>query len=93
MIVLDTNALSELGCGRPHETVASCAAQLDVEEVHLTAISRAEVRTGLAGRPISGADAQIAALARATGATLATRNVGEFDGVGVAVVNPWESAT
>jgi predicted nucleic acid-binding protein len=42
-----------------------------------------------AGRPISHFDAQIAAIAQATGATVATRNVGDFDGCGVRVVNPW----
>lgn len=40
------------------------------------------------GRPISFEDAQIAAICRARGATLATRNVKDFDGVGVEVVNP-----
>jgi toxin FitB len=42
------------------------------------------------GRPISQFDAQIAAIARASGARLATRNVSDFDGCGVGVVNPWE---
>ncbi len=44
-----------------------------------------------AGRPISIADAQIAAIARAHGAEVATRNVADFEGCGVAVVNPWEA--
>ena len=42
-----------------------------------------------AGRPISQSDAQIAAIARSRGATLATRNVKDFDGCGVEVVDPW----
>jgi predicted nucleic acid-binding protein len=42
-----------------------------------------------AGRPISHFDAQIAAIARATGAILATRNVGDFDGCVVKLVDPW----
>jgi predicted nucleic acid-binding protein len=42
-----------------------------------------------AGRPISQADAQIAAIARSRGAELATRNVPDFEGCGVAVINPW----
>jgi len=42
------------------------------------------------GKPISQFDAQIAAIARAHSATLATRNTGDFEGCGVRVVNPWE---
>ena len=42
------------------------------------------------GRPISQADCQIAAIAAARGGTLVTRNVRDFEGTGVAVVNPWE---
>lgn len=45
-----------------------------------------------AGRPISQADAQIAAIARSRGAALATRNVPDFDGCGVEVINPWSAA-
>jgi hypothetical protein len=42
-----------------------------------------------AGRPISQADAQIAAIARSRGAALATRNVPDFEGCGVEIINPW----
>lgn len=42
-----------------------------------------------AGRPISHFDAQIAAIARLAGATVATRNTSDFQGCGVKVVNPW----
>jgi predicted nucleic acid-binding protein len=41
------------------------------------------------GTPISGYDAQIAAICRANDASLATRNEQDFAGVGVEVVNPW----
>ncbi|GAA3790054.1 type II toxin-antitoxin system VapC family toxin [Amycolatopsis tucumanensis] len=44
-----------------------------------------------AGRPISMADAQIAAICRCYGAPLATRNVEDFSGVGLRVLNPWEA--
>jgi predicted nucleic acid-binding protein len=44
-----------------------------------------------AGRPISQADAQIAAIARSRGATLATRNVADFQGCGLEVINPWRN--
>lgn len=42
-----------------------------------------------AGAPISQFDAQIAAIARLFRATLATRNVTDFEGCGIDVVNPW----
>jgi predicted nucleic acid-binding protein len=41
------------------------------------------------GRPISQFDAQIAAIARSVGATLATRNVADFQGCGISIVDPW----
>ncbi|MCC6470725.1 MAG: type II toxin-antitoxin system VapC family toxin [Alphaproteobacteria bacterium] len=45
-----------------------------------------------AGRPIATLDAQIAAIARAHGAAVATRNLADFDGCGVEVINPWAGA-
>jgi len=42
-----------------------------------------------AGRPISQFDAQIAAIARSTGSALATRNVMDFEGCGVKLIDPW----
>lgn len=45
-----------------------------------------------AGRPISQFDAQIAAVARQHGARLATRNVDDFRGCGLSVVDPWSQA-
>lgn len=41
------------------------------------------------GRPISFPDCQIAATARAHGAIMATRNVADFEGCGIDVVDPW----
>lgn len=46
-----------------------------------------------AGRPIGMADAMIAAVALEAGAVLATRNVKDFAGVGIDLVDPWESRT
>ncbi|MGI8310045.1 type II toxin-antitoxin system VapC family toxin [Saccharopolyspora hattusasensis] len=43
------------------------------------------------GRPISAADAQIAAICRARRATLATRNIKDFEETGVELVNPWQA--
>jgi predicted nucleic acid-binding protein len=42
-----------------------------------------------AGRPISEADARIAAIARSRGAALATRNVQDFAGCELQVIDPW----
>ena len=42
-----------------------------------------------AGRPIGEADCQIAAISRQRGAVLVTRNVRDFQGTGVEVVDPW----
>ncbi|MFI5089095.1 MAG: type II toxin-antitoxin system VapC family toxin [Terriglobales bacterium] len=44
------------------------------------------------GRPISHADAQIAAIARARGAKLATHNVADFEDCNVDVVDPWSGS-
>jgi toxin FitB len=45
-----------------------------------------------AGRPIPGFDALIAGICRSRGATLATRNVADFDGTGIDVIDPWSLA-
>ena len=42
-----------------------------------------------AGRPINHADCQIAAIARCRGASVATRDVDDFEGSGIEVINPW----
>lgn len=42
-----------------------------------------------AGRPTSRLDAMIAAIARFRQATVATRNVADFEGCGIEIVNPW----
>jgi predicted nucleic acid-binding protein len=42
-----------------------------------------------AGRPISQFDGQIAAIARAHAAAVATRNTLDFKGCGIAVIDPW----
>ena len=42
-----------------------------------------------AGHPINHADCQIAAIARSTGASVATRDSDGFQGCGIDVINPW----
>jgi predicted nucleic acid-binding protein len=45
-----------------------------------------------AGRPIGAADAQIAAICRKLGATLATRNSSDFEDTGIDLLDPWRQA-
>jgi hypothetical protein len=47
------------------------------------------VRRARLGLPIEGFDALIAAICRARGAALATRNVEDFAETGVEVIDPW----
>ncbi len=54
--------------------------------VDYAAIVSARDRTGA---PIDGFDAQIAAICRAHGATLATRNIKDFHDTGIEVTDPW----
>jgi len=41
------------------------------------------------GRPMSAQDGMIAAIAHTHGSKLATRNVADFDGTSVGLINPW----
>jgi predicted nucleic acid-binding protein len=50
-----------------------------------------ETRTRI-GRPIAVLDAMIAAVCEATGATLATRNVRDFQGCGIELIDPWSES-
>jgi toxin FitB len=58
----------------------------------IAAAAYGEIAAGrrAAGRPVATADGQIAAIARARGATLlATRDVGGFQDCGVPMIDPW----
>ena len=140
MVVLDTNVVSELMLDAPSPAVLTWMDDLPARELFLTAVTEAEVRTGIAilpegfrrrgiadaadrtlgglfagrilpfdsgaarvyadiaatrraaGRPISQADCQIAAIARSRGMAVATRNVRDFSETGVEVVDPWAGA-
>ncbi|MBT1174412.1 type II toxin-antitoxin system VapC family toxin [Bifidobacterium sp. LC6] len=56
---------------------------------HYAAIAASRRQTG---RPIGVQDAMIAAIARSHGAAVATRNIKDFEGTGVELINPWEYA-
>ena len=44
-----------------------------------------------AGLSVKHSDCQIAAIARATGMSVVTRNVRDFEGCGLDIINPWSS--
>ncbi|MFZ0045098.1 MAG: type II toxin-antitoxin system VapC family toxin [Streptosporangiaceae bacterium] len=56
---------------------------------HYAAIASSRER---AGKPIAGFDALIAGVCRCQGAALATRNVADFEGTGIEIVDPWRVA-
>ncbi len=56
-----------------------------------TAYSEIVAQRDRQGAPIGGYDAQIAAICRTRNARLATRNTKDFEGTGVALINPWET--
>ena len=137
MILLDTNVISELMRTEPAQIVLNWFGQHDAADLFISAVTEAELRTGVAilpegqrhdrlqlaidamidqdfqarvlpfdsaaakayaeiaarrraaGRPIAEADCQIAAIARAKNAPVATRNVKDFDGCGIRLINPW----
>lgn len=138
MIILDTNVVSELMRPTPERTVLRWFSGQSAEDLHVTAVTVAEILYGIElisssrrrdvvragaekmfgdvfadriltfedraarafsqiassrrrqGKPMSEMDAQIAAIVRVHGATLATRNPYVFEGCGVRLVNPWE---
>jgi len=53
--------------------------------------ARVMARRASLGLPIEGFDAQIAAICRARGAALATRNVKDFRETGVDIIDPWSA--
>lgn len=59
----------------------------DAEAARAYATICADLRSD--GRHIAALDAQVAAIARTHGASIATRNVDDFSDCGVDVVNPW----
>ncbi len=137
MFILDTNVVSEFMRPVPAPSVLEWLDAQLTSDLYITAITEAEIRTGIAilpagerqrglnaaaerafgvlfterilpfdsdaaqayatiavarrvaGHPISQTDCQIAAIARSQGASVVTRNVDDFGGSGVEIVNPW----
>jgi hypothetical protein len=138
MTILDTNVVSELMRPAPEAAVLRWIGSQATEDLHITAVTMAEILFGIElisggrrrdtlragaekmfgvvfadriltfedraarvlsqiassrrrqGKPMSEFDAQMGAIARVHGATLATRNTYVFEGCGVRLVNPWE---
>jgi predicted nucleic acid-binding protein len=137
MFVLDTNILSAMMRLDRMPEVAAWMAGQDEDHLYTTAISHAEIFSGLAimtdgrrrralektaremfdefagrilafdtdaanayvdlfairrkaGRPSAPLDLMIASVARASGATMVTRNTADFEGCGLTLINPWE---
>jgi predicted nucleic acid-binding protein len=137
MFLIDTNVISELMRSTPAPSVLNWFSTQDPSTLYLSAVTEAELRTGIAilpagqrreglkaaldatisedfegrilpfdtdaaktyaeiasgrrsaGRPIADADCQVAAIARAAGAIVVSRNLRDFEGCGVDLVNPW----
>lgn len=62
---------------------------LSFDEGAARAAASLRVAREAAGKPVSAEDLQIAGIALARGAAVATRNVTHFDGFGVDVIDPW----
>ena len=140
MVMIDTNIVSELMRAEPSAEVLDWMDDRPPRELFVTAVTEAEVRTGIAllpegrrrrglaeacerafgslfagrvlpfysdaartyaeiaaagrvlGRPVSKADCQIAAIARSRGMAVATRNVRDFEDMGIDIFNPWDGA-
>lgn len=90
--------IARLPEGRRKDRFTATAAQVfaDFDEVVLPFDARAARRYAeivadreRSGRPITAADAQIAAICASRRATLATRNTSGFEATGIELVNPW----
>lgn len=60
---------------------------LGMQQARVTGVLSARRRSS--GRPIAMADACIAGISLVSGATLATRNTRDFEGLGLELLDPW----
>lgn len=63
---------------------------LPFDEGSAYAFAMIAARHRLSGRTISELDSEIAGIALSRNACLATRNVADFEGAGVELINPWD---
>ena len=80
-------AILEAGIASVLKLYSHALLPVERAEAQLAARLRAEARQR--GRMLHLPDALIAATAKENGLTLATRNVSDFDYLGVAVIDPW----
>jgi hypothetical protein len=64
---------------------------LPFDEASARVFPKIVARRDAIGRPISQFDAVIASVCRSRNASIATRNVADFDHCGLSIINPWES--
>jgi predicted nucleic acid-binding protein len=92
--------IARLPEGRRRDRLAATAAAVfaDFDDVIMPFDARAARRYGgivagreSAGRPITVADAQVAAICASRGATLATRNTADFEATDIRLLNPWNN--
>lgn len=57
------------------------------------AYSEIAAQRRVVGLSVQNFDCQIAAIARSVGADIATRNVKDFEGCGVGIIDPWQHQT
>lgn len=62
---------------------------LPFDEVAAEAFALIAAQRRRRGQPINQFDAQIAAIARARGAAVATRDMGDFSNCGIELIDPW----
>jgi len=65
---------------------------LALDEAAAAAYASIVSRARAVGRPIGMADGQIAAIAKAHGLLVATRDTAPFEAAGLSVINPWNEA-
>ncbi len=89
--MLDTNMLSEIMRPEPDNQIADWIVRQPSNALFTAAVCRAEILSGLVIMPSGTVDLMLAAIARVRGATVVTRNVADFEGVGLAIVDPWDA--
>jgi predicted nucleic acid-binding protein len=77
--------------GRTLDGFAGAVLPYDADAAHRYAHLQ-EIRRS-AGRPLSVEDGMIAAICAVRGTALATRDVGDFEGLGIELIDPWTVTT